>query len=97
MISSARASTEGGIVRPSALEEWAQRHHHHARLRGGEIDLELLEAVRQDGGKLVAFSEPCAQQRVGEAVHPRVELSDREALVTDHDREYGWGESGRAW
>src|SRR6202035_3340344 len=45
-----------------------------------------LEAIGQDGGKLVALPESCPEQGVRQPVHVDVELPEGEGSSADHQR-----------
>ncbi len=51
------------------------------------VRLELLGAIRQDRRDLIALRQPRGKERVGEPVHARVELAEREPVVLEHQPE----------
>ena len=89
-ISASEFSARG---RAAFLKEWAQRHPRDTRWWRQKSTSLLLETVRQVRGSSRPF-RVLRPARVDEAVHPRVELPERKALVTDHDREMGGARAG---
>ena len=87
MISSAssiRMTAERPLIASTTASSLSR---HDAGLRSGPVDLDLLEGVREHRGELVALAESRSKERIGEPVHPRVELPEREPMPSEDERQ----------
>ncbi len=75
------------VGQAGAPEQRAERDHHDAGLGGNLVDLDDLDRVGEDRGDLLALLDADVRQRIGEPVHPAVELFEREPMLLEHEGE----------